>query len=678
MVHRHPWLPKVAFALVAGAACIAGCTVGKPNPDPPGTTYPFEPLPPSSYVPKVKNLLVGLPATADEIAKVTADAKALPGLIDGWMALPEFRGKMIEFFRNAFQQNNVSLENLLLAVGEIQAMGDPTTDSSRALRLAVMDSFALTAWDTVANGRPFNELMATGRYMLNPPLMSLMSYIDEYPMGDTPELSGISRLETRNAVDHYAYGPGQPTAEDTLDPASANYMVWRSTPMPPSCSSPVGFGTGTANPEKNYFYYPRLFGIVLGDTFSTESLPCVPKQTFIQTKSQFSDADWSAWRMVDIKPTDATTPETTPQFWDTVKFRTATELHLHTPRVGFMGTLAFQTNWPTNLSNSARVTANQSLIVAIGESINGEGAPPAAIGGAVDAVHVKPACAGCHNQLDPFRQFFRQSYSVFYHEQNDPTPQATPASFSIAGTTGTGTGVKDVAAILARHELLPLAWVQKLHFWANTLPADVNDPEMVRIAAAFKDSNYDFKTLVRELFSSPLITFASGTDTTRANGVVLSIARRDHFCAALSNRLKIADVCGTQTVTVTDTQAAVAAIAPLIPADAYQRGLALASLPTSPTMFFRATVEGICKAVADVVVDATDARFDSMKVKDSVAAMTETLMTLPTTDPRQAAAAGILSGHYDKAIAAGATPTEALRSTFTLACMSPSSVTIGL
>ena len=46
---------------------------------------------PAVYVAKVKNILVGLPPTDDEVAAVTADPSALGGLVDGWMQLPEYQ-----------------------------------------------------------------------------------------------------------------------------------------------------------------------------------------------------------------------------------------------------------------------------------------------------------------------------------------------------------------------------------------------------------------------------------------------------------------------------------------------------------------------------------------------------------------------------------------------------------
>ncbi|MEO6576069.1 MAG: hypothetical protein ABIP89_19600, partial [Polyangiaceae bacterium] len=58
-----------------------------------GNGFPFEPIGPASYVPKVKNLMTGLAATQDEVNSVILDPTALRGLIDQWMTLPEFQGR---------------------------------------------------------------------------------------------------------------------------------------------------------------------------------------------------------------------------------------------------------------------------------------------------------------------------------------------------------------------------------------------------------------------------------------------------------------------------------------------------------------------------------------------------------------------------------------------------------
>ena len=53
-------------------------------------------------------------------------------------------------------------------------------------------------------------------------------------------------------------------------------------------------------------------------------------------------------------------------------------------------------------------------------------------------------------------------------------------------------------------------------------------------------------------------------------------------------------------------------------------------------------------------------------------------MGLSSADERAAAITTVLQGHYTAALGAGATPTQALGSTFTLACTSPLATAIGL
>src|SRR4051812_46091218 len=83
---------------LAGAAATGG-TTGEQMPQ-----IPFEPVSARIYVAKVKNLLLGLPATEEEIAAVTADPGALKGMVDAWFVKPEAQAKLSNFFSIAFQQ----------------------------------------------------------------------------------------------------------------------------------------------------------------------------------------------------------------------------------------------------------------------------------------------------------------------------------------------------------------------------------------------------------------------------------------------------------------------------------------------------------------------------------------------------------------------------------------------
>ena len=101
------------ISLCAAAACQfnKGGTSSNPLPPPdPAVTPPlppFAPLPPRAYAAKVKDLLTGLALQDDELAAVTANPQALGRLIDGWMSLPAFRSKMLDFFKKAFQQTQI-------------------------------------------------------------------------------------------------------------------------------------------------------------------------------------------------------------------------------------------------------------------------------------------------------------------------------------------------------------------------------------------------------------------------------------------------------------------------------------------------------------------------------------------------------------------------------------------
>ncbi len=639
----------------------------------PPTAAPYEPVTPASYVPKVKNLLTGLAATDAEVKAVAADPTALRGLIDQWMALPTFQGRMLDFFRNAFQQNQVTLPVLLENIGvNVQVNEQYTTHLERS----IMDSFPLTVWELIKEGQPLNTALTTNRYMLPTTLMSLMSLADELNVADTGKT--LNRLDARKALTRVTLDPSSnATMAQSLDATGTSFMTWNLPINDPKCM----LDGGTVMPPVTLTgsgLYLTFFDFLMGRL----GYPACGNNVTERFAPQFADADFADYRMVTLHTTDATTPNTTPVFYDIPSLRAATDLTLHTQRIGFFGTLAFSANWATNLSNEMRVTANQSLIVGIGQSINGESTIIHFPVNSADADHAtNAACAVCHSQLDPYKQFFRQSYTLTYHDQTDPVQIAEPAGFSIDGVNGSGQGVGDVAALLATHPRFALAWVLKLHFWANSTPALEDDPEVLRIAGLFQASKFDFKTLVRELFSSPLVTFASATSTTQTNGVVLSIARRDQFCAALSNRLGLPDVCGMQTPKPTSQQVTIAGRAELMPVDTYYRAYALPSLPTNPDLFFRDSTESICRLVADQLVDVKTppSRYSSLKPADAITDFVATVMGLVSSDPRAAQAQAILTDNFAASQkTTGVSATDALKATFTLACIAPSSVIVGL
>src|SRR5450432_872010 len=153
---------------------------------------PFEATSPASYTAKVKNLLTGQPPTADELAAVTTDPKALRALIDTWMATPEFQTKMLVFFRNAFQQAQVDGTMLLDQLG-----GRGISSNGPALQrliVNIQESFPRTAWQLVSTGKPWSGTIDTSQYMVTTALASFLGFVDD------------------RFVDDKAVGHGQPQA----------------------------------------------------------------------------------------------------------------------------------------------------------------------------------------------------------------------------------------------------------------------------------------------------------------------------------------------------------------------------------------------------------------------------------------------------------------------------------
>jgi hypothetical protein len=195
--------------------------------------------------------------------------------------------------------------------------------------------------------------------------------------------------------------------------------------------------------------------------------------------------------------------------------------------------------------------------------------------------------------------------------------------------------------------------------------------------------------------ASPLVTGAATTTTFQQRNVVISIARRDHLCSALSNRLGKPDLCALSvafpfqsgfgpmagsTASPVDVARATFRIAGSVAADAFSRGSEASVTPSVPTLFYAAASELLCENISLQAVDAEDGTspYASSDVPGAVAAMVEDILGYTASDPKAAEARTILQAHYDAAITSEAPPSDALRSTFSLACQSPSFLGLGL
>jgi hypothetical protein len=98
------------------------------------------------------------------------------------------------------------------------------------------------------------------------------------------------------------------------------------------------------------------------------------------------------------------------------------------------------------------------------------------------------------------------------------------------------------------------------------------------------------------------------------------------------------------------------------------------------SLFYRSGVENLCVQLAPRVVDATGSIYGSAadRLDTSLADMVSNLMGLPQNDPRSGPSLQILKEHYQAALAQTNRATDALRSTFVLACTSPAVMSVGL
>jgi hypothetical protein len=241
--------------------------------------------------------------------------------------------------------------------------------------------------------------------------------------------------------------------------------------------------------------------------------------------------------------------------------------------------------------------------------------------------------------------------------------------------------------------LFAISVAQNLCYWANSTACNTDDAVFRGIVADFVSSKYNFTALVKELFSSPLLTGAAATttfagDSAGNENVPISISRQAHLCAALSNRMGISDVCALQAAVPTSAQNTTVTIAGSVAADAFSRGSPTPVTPAYPDLFYRAASEQLCENIAKLVVDVTGSPYTSSSTSCTdgdglMTKFTEQVMGLNPSDPAHGSAVSILKTHCAaaakvKTSGGGSAQTNSVRSAFVLACEAPTSLGIGL
>ena len=647
-----------------------------------GTTHVSQPADTAKvYVSKVKNLLVGAAPTDDEVRAVQTDPKQLGSLIDGWMKLPMYRSKLQTFFELAFQQTQISINDL---ADQSYPRQVDLNGSTRPLLLSnVRESFARTVLQLMDEGRPFTEVVTTRRFMMTPALLELYGFFGQWQVDNDGKVSDRFRQQNPKLSLTVEAQAGPISLADTLNASGPSYMHWYDPDLPAIETKTPGCGPDPITlPGRSDTLHYLLHGSLLGYD-GTGGIKCTQYGGSAMSPQLTAD-DFASWKMVTIQQPDASHAVT--PFYDLSTLRSTDTLVVPTPRVGFFTTPAFFANWQTNVSNQMRVTINQALIVALGAAVDGSDPTEPSSTPGLEADHSDPPeCLFCHKTLDPTRSILSATYSWNYHDQTAPAYSGQKGLFAFQGVVQPVADVYALADVLAQHPRFAPAWVQKLCYYANSAACTETDPEFVRLVALFKGSSYSFAKLLREFFLSPLVTGATPTVSRDDNAAVVAVARRDHLCAALNTRLGFTDLCGLEAQAKAPAKAGIQAIVPGLPSDGYGRGAVAPVLPNDPSLFFRAGMENICASVADMVIDvavkkriAGSRQWTSDKPDQAIADFVALLMGLTPSDSRSGPALALLTQHFAAAKAAGATVSDALQSTFIVACLSPSSLAIGM
>lgn len=652
-----------------------------------------------SYATKVKGLLTGLPLSEVDLATLrdAADPQAeLATMIDGWIQTPEAEEVLMRFFMTAFQQTGGDVESFFYLQGRNAAstgrFQNPRTNvTHEMLNQNFAESFARTAVELVKAGRPFNEVLTTDEIMMTTAQMVFLAYKDNVVVNDdeskTLRTTGRSDYPTFKLVPNAGQAP--PPSE-VFDPQSPNYMTFYHDDLQDgtggcAVTGPITINTSSSSQgdwrlanQSEFGAANFIYMAMMGRHEPVRKQGVTPNcNTGAANRTPLLDRnDFSDWHMVKLTKSGA---GGATKFWDLNNLRGASELRLVTDQSGFLTRMGFYSTWPNNEDNSSRVTLNQMLIVALGQSFDGEAVSDFTPSN-LDVEHAGPEtpCYGCHQTLDPMRDFVRASVTNYYGDQLDDTRDSMEATFIFQGMEQIGTGgIKEFAGLLAQHPAFAPGWVQKLCYFANS-EACPEGEEFDRIVAAFTDNDLDLRVAVRELFSSPLVTGESCVADVVA-GTEATIARRSAFCANLSNRLGVQDICGILTLSddASNLQNGMRSAMASVPDDSFSRSLVEPVTIADTGLFIRANREVACTVAAQ---NAFAMVYDGMKPTDVIDSLVTDLMGLPANDHRHEAAINILTAHVSEAQSdaeGAATETEALQSAFVIACMSPGTAGVG-
>ena len=391
------------------------------------------------------------------------------------------------------------------------------------------------------------------------------------------------------------------------------------------------------------------------------------------------------WRMVEFVKGQNDSSTIPYNSWNQMKsFPEGGKFSLVLPRSGYFNTLAFQMKWPTNQDNQFRVTANQALLVGLNKAIEAGDPTPHGNLSSLDNSHSDPAtsCYQCHRILDPIREAFSFSYNFGYKNISKPIQglrqpaAARTPNFAFWGETAPLNSVEDLGRAIASHPLFAASWTQKLCTYANSGPCDEADPEFLRVSQAFEDSNFSFKALVRELFTSSLIIGdIKGPDGGEA---FISVSRGNHFCHALQKRVET--YLNDKNLGSSYSNPCTGVAKEALPFDQVTRGATRFSQSPVINAFNLKGVESICSSTASRVIsqNRSSGAFNTGNSRESMEDIVTYILGLPNSHPRHASYIQTASDLYAFALNNGFNEKQSMEQVFILACTSPDFLGVGL
>ena len=537
---------------------------------------------------KVKNLLIGMPPTDEDVALVTASGAAgLQQLVAKWQTTDPFKemfaGKMVGFFRNAFQQTGFTpTEDFKLQLltnggfdfgpGGARLAGD---DAFPRLVQNLQDSFAKTAWQIVQEGRPFTEVLTTNKFVMTTALKSL--YIQVEMPADAPFNNGSAMPAWK--LDY----SGNPI------PIEQAISTMTFSDEAPATGNGNGFFTncrgGATVPAADFRGTSLIFQRLLGFTprFPFSGSPTCGEQP---SKPYFTTADLTDWTWVTINhkanagrsgardPALRSAGAAQREGADAVA---AAHRLLHDARVP--GAVEHQRQQPAPRDGQPDPAGRAGAVVhqRLGHHAPQHGRPRFHARGRRHGVRRLPQEPGPDAPVlgQPARlqrpQRLPDGQQVHGRGGQPAAGHARAAASRSATSTTTGPDITAVGTMLARvTRRQPVCTASR----SPSRRISASGPTRRRAARATPSSaawsarsrtarpTYNFAVLIKEFFASPLVTGAVATGTYPTVGSVpVSISRRDHFCAALSNRLGKPDLCAQAVPVPNPTQTATATIA---------------------------------------------------------------------------------------------------------------------